>query len=401
MSQRGSQPDAGTLDLNRRSFLRVASFAGAAAAIGGFSEGQLALAQSSRPRVPVGVNAVLLNANENPLGPCEAARAAMAASIALSGRYHDEMAEEFVKLFAAQNGLKPEYVLPYPGSSQPLSYSVFAFCNADKPLVIGDPGYEAATRTADVRRAAAFMVPLRKDYSHDVKKMVSVAPNTGLYYIASPNNPTGTVTSRADIEWLLAHKAKDSIVLLDEAYIHFSDATPCLDLVAADKDIVVLRTFSKLYGMAGARLGLVAARPDLLKKISDVGGWTFCPVPALQAGIASLKDTEVVAKRKKINAEVRQETFDWLTSKGYVFVPSAANHFMIDTKRRAGSVVGAMAEKGVLIGRVWPAWPNHIRVTVGTHEEMASFRTAFQAVMESPVTASLRPYKHSRTAQFS
>lgn len=346
-------------------------------------------------------DAVFINANENPLGPCDAARAAMLDVIGDCGRYHDEMTGDLLDLFSAQNNLKPEYVAAYPGSSQPLTYSVWTFCNAQKPLVIGDPGYEAAAHTAQAAGFQTFKVPLTSTYAHDVKAMVAATPNAGLYYIASPNNPTGTVTPRADIEWLLQNKPKGSIVLLDEAYIHFSDATPCLDLVAADKDLVVLRTFSKAYGMAGARLGFLVARPDLMKRIQEIGGWTFCPITAVQAGIASLKDPNIVPQRKKANAAVRQQTFEWLTSKGYSFVPSEANHFMLDTKRPTQRVIDAMAAQKIYIGRAWPAWPTFVRITIGTAPEMARFQAAFQQVMEHSMSASLPRHKHSRTAEFS
>lgn len=381
----------------RRSFLRTASVA--TAAFAAFSESQLAFAQV-RHHGPLPKDTVFLNANENPLGPCEAARAAMVESIAQSGRYHDELAEELTNLFASQNNLKPEYVQPYAGSSQPLSYCVSAFCSPQKGVIIADPGYEAATRTAKVIGAPVATVPLASDGSHDVKAMLAVNPTPGLYYIASPNNPTGTVTSRADIEHLLAHKPQGSILVIDEAYIHFSDATPCLDLAAADKEIVVLRTFSKLYGMAGARLGFVIARPDLLQRISDQGGWTFCPVPATRAGIASLQDTALVANRKQINATALKDTLDWLRGEGYSATASHANHFMVDVKRPNKSVIDAMAAKGILIGRPWPVWPTHVRITVGTQEEMARFRAAFDDVMKQPVrTAASR--RLSRTDLFS
>ena len=386
--------------LDRRSFLRVAAFAGAAATIGSFCESQLAYAQV-RHHSPLPDDLVILNANENPLGPCEAARAAMVEGIAQSGRYHDEYAEQLTNLFAQQNGLKPEYVQPYAGSSQPVAYSVLAFCGPDKGVVMGTPGYESAAFTAKTFNAPVAEVPLTKEGAHDVRAMVAASANPGMYYIANPNNPTGTVTSRADIEWLLANKPKGAVLVLDEAYIHFSETTPCLDLAVADKDIIVLRTFSKLYGMAGARVGLVIARPDLLQRVNDKGGFTFCPVPAMKAGIASLNDAQVIAKRKKINADARQETLAWLAAKGYEFTASQANCFMIETKRPTKTVIDAMALQGVLIGRPWPVWPTHVRITVGTAEEMARFRTAFQAVMEQPATAMVRRHTHSRTAMFS
>ncbi len=339
----------GTLRLNRRSFLRAASFAGAAAAVGSFCESQFAFAQA-RHHEPHPENVVFLNANENPLGPCEAARAAMIEGVVQSGRYHDEYNEEVTNLFASQNGLKPEYVQPYSGSSQPIAYSVFAFCTPQRGVVMGTPGYESASFTAKACGVPVADVPLTKEGAHDVKAMVAASASPGMYYIANPNNPTGTITSRADIEWLLANKPQGSVLVLDEAYIHFSDATPGVDLVAAGKDIVVLRTFSKLYGMAGARLGLVVARPDLLKRVNDKGGFTFCPVPAMKAGIASLNDAEVIAKRKKINASARQETLEWLSSQGYACTASQANCFMVDAKRPTQVVIDA---HGVAGGADW------------------------------------------------
>lgn len=383
MKKSDGRSDSLQVELSRRSFLRAASFAGAAAALGGIStEAQRAFAQ--QPAMPrFTKDAVFLNANENPLGPCEVACAALTAAIPQSGRYRMELGYDLSDLFASQNALKPNYVRPYSGSSQPLHYTVLAFCGPDRPLVMGDPGYEAGSDAARVCGAPVIKVPLTKDLSHDVKAMVAASPNTGVYYITSPNNPTGTLTPRADIEWLLANKPKGSVVLFDEAYIHFSDATPCLDLAAADKDIVVLRTFSKLYGMAGVRLGFAVARPDLLAKVNAQGGWTMCPVGALLAGMASLKDETVIAKRKKINAEIRQETFGWLAAQNYTFTPSVSNCFMLDARRPTEEMIKALASKGVYVGRPWPVWPTHLRVTVGTRDEMLRLCTALQQVINT------------------
>lgn len=367
-------------DLNRRNFLRAASFAGAALAFDFVSEAHLAYAQ--KPKLPAFTkDAVFINANENPLGPSEAARAALLDAIPQTGRYRMELDEQICALFASQHGLPDDHVLAYAGSSQPLHYTVLAFAGPGRPMVMGDPGYEAAADAARISGAPVIKVPLTKDCAHDVRAMVAASPRTGVYYITSPNNPTGTLTSRADIEWLLANKPAGSVLLLDEAYIHFSDATPCLDLAAAGKDIVVLRTFSKIYGMAGARLGFAIARPDLLKKVAGQGGWTMCPVGALLAGMASLKDESLVPQRKKINADVRQETFDWLAARNYTFTPSVSNCFMLETHRPTQQVIAGMAAKGVYIGRPWPVWPTHVRITVGTRDEMLRFRTAFEQVM--------------------
>ena len=142
----------------------------------------------------------------------------------------------------------------------------------------------------------------------------------------------------------------------------------------------MLRTFSKLYGMAGLRCGLAIARPDLLERLDNFGG-NFMPITAVVAAIASLKDPQLIAERKRINASARSETFQWLDRNGYTYIPSESNCFLVDTKRPAKMVIEAMAQQNVMIGRVWPVMPTWTRITVGTQEEMARFQAAFKKVM--------------------
>jgi len=245
---------------------------------------------------------------------------------------------------------------------------------------VADPGYEAGGRAAAFVGARVHKVPLAKDYSHDVRAMVGADPHAGVIYICNPNNPTGTLTPRAGIEYALAHKPKGSILLLDEAYIHFSDAPSCADLVAADKELIILHTFSKLYGMAGLRAGVAVGRPDLIGKLERYGTGPL-PVAGMMAATASLNVRTLVPERRRLNREVRADVFDFLHRHGVGFVPSESNCFMLDARRPAGEFVAAMAKEGVFVGRVWPAWPNNSRITVGTREEMAKFKTALLKVM--------------------
>lgn len=371
----------------RRSFLQV-SAAAAAVAVGFriVTEPMLAAAASR----PYPKDAVLINANENPLGPCGVACGAVNDVASQGGRYSMWMTDDLVKAFSDLAGLKPQYIRPFPGSSEPLHFSVLAFTSPTKSYVTADPGYEAGAHAARISGARIVKVPLTKTYSHDVKAMLAAAPDAGVFYICSPNNPTGTLTSHSDIEYLLANKPKDSILLVDEAYIHFSDGTSALDLVKADKDVVVLRTFSKIYGMAGLRCGFALARPELLEKIEAFSGWSAMPITAVAAATASLKDPQLVPERKQINAKVREATFEWLSKSGYSFVPSQSNCFMVDAKRPAKEMIDAMAAQNVFIGRPWPVWPTHVRVTVGTQSEMEHFQAAFDRVMKNQ-SAALRP----------
>ena len=389
---------------SRRSFLRLAGAAGIAAPI--LTEAHLAWAaqqqsngqlqthglstaparQRARMVAPP-PNAVLINANENPLGPCKAACDAIASIAPKGGRYDiDDETGKLTKTFAAQNGLKENYIAVYAGSSEPLHYTVLAFTSPTRSFVTADPSYEAGMYAANAAGAKIQKVPLNRDHAHDVKAMVAADPGAGVLYICNPNNPTGTLTSKEDIVWALEHKPAGSILLVDEAYIHLSDAPNTLDLVRADKDLIVLRTFSKVYGMAGIRCGLALGRPDLLAKLQPYG-MNAMPITGSAAANVSLLEPTLVPERKKIIGDIRNDTFTWLTANNYSFIPSVSNCFMIDTGRDGKGVIAAMREKNVYIGRTWPIWPNSVRITVGSAADMAAFKTAFQEVMSAPPTA--------------
>lgn len=383
--------------LGRRSFLRGAAFAAVAAPI--LTEAQLAVAAQTAA-APSGMalhgqspnapppGAVLINANENPLGPSQAACDAIARVAPLGGRYDlNGETDLLIRTFASQNGLKPEYVAAYAGSSEPLHYSVLAFTSPTKSFVTADPSYEAGMYAAKTSQAKVVKVPLTQDCAHDVKAMVKADAQAGVIYICNPNNPTGTLTTKQDIVWALENKPAGSILLVDEAYIHLTDAPDTLDLVAAGKDLIVLRTFSKIYGMAGIRCGFAVARPDLLARLKPFGQ-NAMPITGSAAARASLEDANLVPERRKIIGDTRRDTIAWLKANGYkVIGDPQTNCFMIDTGRDGKAVFAAMKGKNVLIGRTWPIWPKAVRVSVGTPEEMAKFKVAFKEVMASPMAS--------------
>ncbi len=317
--------------VSRRSFMRLA---GVAASMPILTEahfawaaqqapGASAAAPARRMRQAMPADAVLINANENPLGPCKAACEAIASIAPKGGRYDiDGETDKLTKTFASQNGLKENYIAVYAGSSEPLHYSVLAFTSPTRGFVTADPSYEAGMRAAQVAKAKISKVPLTSDYSHDVKAMVAADPNAGVYLHLQPQQPHRHYhLARADILWALENKPKGSILLVDEAYIHLSDAENVVDLVAAGKDIIILRTFSKIYGMAGIRCGFALGRPDLLDKLQPYGQ-NAMPITGSAAANASLLDTDLVPTRKKIIADTRNDTFAWLKANNYKFIPS-------------------------------------------------------------------------------
>ncbi len=363
---------------SRRTLGRIAAVMGAGAALPFYNEP--AMAQLSAIRGPMPPDAVKINANENPLGPCPDAAEAIHNIVQKGGRYLYEETFGFQELLASQEGLQPSYVQPFAGSSAPLHQAVLAFTSPSKSFVTANPGYEAGERAAKYIGAKVIAVPLTKGYAHDVKAMAAADPNAGLIYVCNPNNPTGTLTPRADIEWLLANKPAGSVLMLDEAYIHIAGAPMCSDLVAKDKDIIILRTFSKIYGMAGLRAGAAFAKPELLKKITPFSSGAL-PVTGMAGATASLKAKNLVPERRKIIADVRADTFEFLDKHNFHYVPSVSNKFMVDVKRPGEQIITAMAKEKVYIGRVWPSWPTYVRVSIGTADEMNKFKTAFLKVM--------------------
>jgi histidinol-phosphate aminotransferase len=350
----------------------------------GFGGGADADMGSARVMDP---NTVIISSNENPLGPAQSSLSAIAATAGLGGRYHQEVSAQATSAYNDIFGLKRGYSAIGPGSGGLLDLALMSNLGPDKPLVMGDPSYEQGTRAAGTMKAPLFSVKLTPTYAHDVKAMLAAHPSPGAYYIVNPNNPTGTMTPKADIMWLLKNKPKGSVVIVDEAYFHFSNDESMLDQVAADQDLIVLRTFSKIYGMAGLRAGFAAGRPDLLAKFSTVApmarSLASISITSAAAAKAALEDKTLIATRRKINSDNRETTLEFLSKKGYSIVPgSQANFFMVDVKRPGRVFQQQMMKEQVAIGRTWAALPTYVRVTVGTKDEMAKFQTAFVKCMD-------------------
>jgi histidinol-phosphate aminotransferase len=340
--------------------------------------------------------AVVISSNENPLGMSTSAMEAIAKLGTGGGRYHQELKGETVKAFSETFGLKSGYVSFFPGSGGPLDLALYSNIGPDKPLVMANPSYEQGERAAAAMKAPLFRVPLTADSAHDVKAMLAAHPAPGAYYIVNPNNPTGTMTSKADITWLVKNKPAGSVVIIDEAYHHFSPDESSIDLAAADQDVIVMRTFSKIYGMAGMRAGFFIAKPELQAKLRGLGvgvtsnGSGVVSIATAVAATASIQDKGLIPARRKINKDVRENVLEWMDKNGYSYLKgSQANFFMVDVKRPGREFSTAMAAEHVRIGRTWPAMPNWPRVTVGTQEEMDKFKVAFKKCYEAaPLPAS-------------
>jgi histidinol-phosphate aminotransferase len=326
-----------------------------------------------------------IGANECWTGPLAPGQAAAAAIISQGNRYEpQDQRNDFIRTVAKVEGVPAETVAPWPGSSDPLSRAVVTFCSPARGLVTADPTFELAGRTAEWLGAPVKRVPLKPDYTHDVKAMVAADPKAGLFYICTPNNPTGTVTPLADIEWLVANKPEGSVVLIDEAYTHFAGVPTASYMAAAGKDVIVMRTFSKIFGMAGMRMGYIMTKPEYVAKMMRYDGGMqsgALPVPSLVCATASLTAADLIAARRKEMQDARAMTLAHLKKRGMTVLPTNANMFMIDWKtRQAKDMQAAFRTQSVEIGRSWPIWPTVSRVTVGSMEDMDAFCAALDRV---------------------
>jgi len=346
---------------------------------------------------------VKISGNENPLGPSQAAREAIAATGPLGGRYGGGigLGNQPVAFLSEQYGLKQAppmargtrargatgYAALYAGSGGALDLALFSSLANGKDLIVGDPSYEQGPGAGAKMKVKVVPVPLTPTGAHDVKAMLAASTNVGAYYICNPNNPTGTMTPKADIVWLVNNKPAGSVVIVDEAYHHFSPDESSIDLVAADKDVIVLRTFSKIYGMAGLRAGFFISKPELQDKLSVLGPaagtGVSVSITTIAACNASMSDANLIPARRKINKDIRENVLEWMDKNGYkYYAGSQANFFQANVQRPGREFAANMVKEKVQIGRSWTAMPNYCRVTVGTQAEMDKFKVAYKKCYE-------------------
>ncbi|MEO8896314.1 MAG: pyridoxal phosphate-dependent aminotransferase, partial [Rhizomicrobium sp.] len=318
---------------------------------------------------------IRINLNECWAGPMAPGLKASAEISAKCNRYTpDDIHARLIKTISGIENMPEDHISTWPGSNEALARSVLVFCSPTKGLVTADPSYETAVTAAKFLGAPIKGVPLTDDYRHDVKAMLAANPDAGLYYICTPNNPTGTITPLADIEWLIANKPAGSMVLIDEAYTHFAGVPVASYLAVKHKDVIVMRTFSKIFGMAGMRMGYIMARPDIIAKMMRYDGGMqsgALPLPSLACATASLTAAPLIAARRVQMQTARGLTLDHLKARGLKVVPTNANMFMIDWKTKpAKDMQAAFRAQSIEIGRSWPIWPTVSRVTVGSVAEM-------------------------------
>jgi histidinol-phosphate aminotransferase len=286
--------------------------------------------------------------------------------------------------------VKPDNVLLGAGSGEILDVVGTTFLEGGKKVVGVEPSYSQVYMHATSIRAAAITVPLLDDYRQDIPGLIKATRRhyreVGFVYMCNPNNPTGRTVSKQEIRQLLDGIPDDMPVLIDEAYHHFiedPEYATSVPYVLEGRPVIITRTFSKISGLAGMRLGYGVAPKELIQKMRPFSIGSISAV-VKWGGVAALKDTESQAKVKKLNIELRTKTTSQLQALGYNVIPSETNFFMVQIRRPVVPVIDAFQKKGVLVGRPFPPMNEHLRVSVGTADEMNRFMVAFKDIMATP-----------------
>lgn len=327
-----------------------------------------------------------LLANENPYGPGPSSRKAIIDSVSQGNRYGHEDAAKLISLLAEKEGVTPDHIMIAPGSSDLLEkVAISRFIDGGK-IISADPAYMSLIKTSQAMQAEWSAIPLTSTFAHDLPAMQSaIDDKTNLVYICNPNNPTGTITPGKDLWSFCSEASEKTLIFVDEAYLEFMDAKDkmsMVDLIKEGKNVMISRTFSKVYGMAGLRVGYVVAQPETLaplKKIwrSNMG----LNITALKGAIASLGDADFVKKSIEKNTMCREYVCAELDKLGFAYLPSQTSFVLFPIALNGKEFLNKMFAQGVGVRSFEVLGGTHCRVSMGTMEEMKLFVETLKTVL--------------------
>ncbi|HUJ31737.1 MAG TPA: histidinol-phosphate transaminase [Candidatus Acidoferrum sp.] len=367
---------------SRRDFSRVIGQSLAFAATAPYLRAAQAGARHDQP-VPEG--AIHLNFNESPYGPSPKALEALATCGHTAARYPDMLYFKMLDGLSQIHGVQRDNIMLGCGSTEILCVADEAFVGPGKNVVVAEPTFEAVVEYVNASHGEAIKVPLTSDYRHDLDKMAAACTSkTGMVYVCNPNNPTGTIITRDEFASFANRVPASTLILVDEAYFHFADDPgygTAVDLIAQHPNIVVARTFSKVYGMAGMRLGYAVGSKENIAAMRPYNLQPFNGNAAvLAAAHGSLADQPYIKDcAAKMNA-TRRWLCDQVTKDGRKFVPSQANFVMVDMGTDVGPIVDKFRERKILVGRRFPSMPNYLRISIGTQAETEQFAAALKEI---------------------
>jgi len=319
---------------------------------------------------------ILLYSNENAYGPSPKVTEVIRSAIGGSNRYPRLRYRELKERIAAYHKIAADRVLLGCGSTEILRMAACAFLGQGKQLIHASPTFEAIEHYARTVDSQVVEVPLTASFAHDLERMLAtVTPSTTLVYICNPNNPTASLTPRKDLEAFIAKVP--TVVIVDEAYHHYAESSATyasfIDHPVHDDKVIVARTFSKVYGLAGLRLGYAVGSPALLERMKKFGTEDNINAIATLAAFAALDDFGEVSNFIEHNTNDRQEFFNQAMTRGLQPIDSHTNFVMMNTFHEADEIIEQFRKHNIVIGRHFPPMNTYIRVSLGLPEEMQAF----------------------------
>lgn len=326
---------------------------------------------------------IRLSSNENPYGPSPAARKAMAEAIAGSNRYPWNNTETLLQKIADHFGLKSDNVLLGAGSSDILGL-VAHYASLQKGHAISaHPSFRSWWGAAEKCGLPIVKVPLTEDKKHDLPAMMAKVNNqTRLVYVCNPNNPTGTVLPVADLKAFITEVSKTALVMLDEAYTEYSDEPSLADMVVNNKNLIVVKTFSKIYGLAGARIGYALAHADTINQLADLLPWANAGVSAvsLAAATASISDKSFISLSKTNNTKAKTFTYQTFQSLNIPYIPSHTNFIYYSAASFKGDLSEVLKTHQIAGTGIIEQTGSWLRITVGTLAEMQQYSSVLKQI---------------------
>ncbi len=325
-----------------------------------------------------------LNANENPYGPPKSAQKAVAEAVVHGNRYAWRELFDLVDRLAQREGLTKEHIMTGPGSSDLLEKVALLSFMKGGNIVSADPTYMSLINVAQAVGAQWKAVPCRADWSHDLAAMeAAIDSNTKLVYICNPNNPTGAVTNAKELYDFCSRVSAKVPVFIDEAYLELAEGatTSMAPLLKEGKNVIIARTFSKIMGLAGIRVGYIAAQPAYVKNIESITrGGMGISYPSIFAANACLDDLSFQQLSKEKNKAVKTWVCGELDKLGYKYIPSYTNFLLFPIKMKGRDFLDAMNAKGVGVRAFEIQGSTWCRVSMGTMEEMKLFAATLQTL---------------------
>lgn len=333
---------------------------------------------------------VLLGSNENAYGPSKKATEAMIASLLFVNRYPNGEYEPLAEKLASLHHVKPEQVTLGVGSREILHMAVATYLSGSNKLILASPSFDTVAHLAELAGAQILTVPLNKRYEHDLDAMLASADgSTGLIYICNPNNPTGTLTPRKQLDAFLGKLRSTTSVLIDEAYHEYVEATSdyasFIDRPVDDPRVIVLRTFSKIYGLAGLRLGYAISSPQAARRLSKNRLQSGVNVVAVQAAAAALDDADYVRLSAKRNTDDRQQFYNLANARMVRSIDSHTNFVLLKTGLPCAQVLEHFQKNNIFLGPPFPQMDKYIRVSIGNPEEMQEFWRVWDLLPPHPM----------------